>query len=171
MAPPDSSESHRLPANVPSDSEPPSYDDHVPLNRSRRTHIVSDAPDNLPPDNPGGAYKIGGDAVVLDRSNNIFNFGAAGYAINPQPYPRSAEYLLTLSGTSLQQENCIFKRLPQTLSQSQAEGLAGFLESNGLTEHQKGITKYHGLDHVDGRFYLIRDKSNRRCLMDVLDEI
>jgi hypothetical protein len=140
MAPPDSRESPSLPANAPSDSEPPPRGDHISLNRSRRTHIVSDDPDNLPPENPRGAYKIGGDAVVLDRSNNIFNFGASRYAINPQPYPRSAEYLLTLSGTSQQQENCIFKRLPQTLSQSQAEGLAGFLESNGLTEHHSGIT-------------------------------
>jgi hypothetical protein len=169
MAPPDSSESNSFPNSVPSDSEPPTGGDHLSLSRSRRTHIASDDPNNLPPENPIGAYKIGGDAVVLDRSNNIFNFGASGYAINPQPYPRSAEYLLTLSGTSQQQEPRIFKKLPQTLSQSQSEGLAGFLESNGWIGHHKGITKYHGLGHVDGRFYLIRDKSSRRCLMDVLD--
>lgn len=176
MAPPNLSETSEntepTPSRLPADTVPDAGD-RVVSDRSRNIYGGSDPSEKTAADQgrklSRSKFNIGGDAVVSDRSSNSFYFGTSRYSIDPQPYPRSAEYLPAMSGSSQQQGRYVFKQLPDTLNPSQADSLTNFLKSNGLAGHRRGITKYVGIDQIDGRFYLIRDYSNRRCLIDALD--
>jgi hypothetical protein len=138
----------------------------VTLDRSRSTHGVSGTQTRGAPRARENSVS---DGIILDRSSNIYNIGASKYSINSQPYPRSAEYLPAMTGSSQQQGISVFKLLPATMNLSQAESLTNFMKSNRLAARRQGMTTYIGLDQIDGRFYLIRDYSNHRCLIDALD--